>query len=242
MSTEYDAQEVHDKLVKSQKVLHYQFRDLKLLELCLTHASVAKTRLHSNERLEFLGDAVLGLCVCQMLYEECPNSTEGEMTRLKSALVSRNTCARVAEQFRLEDCLLLGKGLMMTNQLPQSIKAAVIETLIGGVYLDGGLDEAAEVIRRLFRSEIKEIMERSNHRNYKSILQHHCQKAYAQTPSYQLLDEKGPDHSKCFQIAVVIGPRAFPAAWGASKKSAEQQAAHNAIEILMEENTFTEMS
>lgn len=221
-----------EKLAFCQSALTYDFRDLDLLERCLTHSSVATHRLASNERLEFLGDAILGGVVCELLYERFPEEPEGELTRLKSALVSRKTCAKISQQLGLELCLLLGKGLQTHERIPSSIIAAVFESLVAGVYLDGGHEAARELIRRLMERELDEITGEDGLRNFKSLLQQLAQRDANETPVYRLLDEKGPDHSKCFKVAAVIGATIFPAAWGNNKKQAEQRAARNALSQL----------
>ncbi|GAB4135848.1 MAG: ribonuclease III [Planctomycetaceae bacterium] len=233
-------QNIDDVLRNCEQILKYQFQDRDLLKRCLTHASVAKTRLDSNERLEFLGDAVLGMIVCEMLFEHFPEEPEGELTRVKSALVSRNTCARISNRLKLEECLLLGKGLRTHEMVPSSIIAAVVESLIAGVYLDGGLDEARKLVRRLVEPELKDFVDKRHSRNFKSLLQQISQKIYGETPLYHLLDEKGPDHSKCFKMAAAIGSRVFPAAWGPNKKEAEQAAASNALSVLDDEELQSE--
>lgn len=218
-----------DLLQACEEVLEYRFRDRELLQLCLTHASIARTRLASNERLEFLGDSVLGLIVCELLFRRYPQLPEGELTRIKSVIVSRNLCAEISERLGLERFLLLGKGLTAHDRVPASILAAVLEALIGGVYLDGGLEAARAVVERLFGPEIDQVARQDERKNYKSLLQQVAQKRFGETPSYRLLDEKGPDHSKCFKISAVIGDTTYTAAWGASKKEAEQRAARNAL-------------
>lgn len=221
-----------EKLAFCQQALGYAFRDRGLLERCLTHSSLASHRLASNERLEFLGDAILGAVVCEMLFRRFPEEPEGELTRLKSSLVSRRTCAKVSQQLGLERSLLLGKGLRTHERIPSSIIAAVFESLVAGVYLDGGHEAARELIERLMSAELDEIAEEDQLHNYKSLLQQHAQKAFNETPVYRLLDEKGPDHSKCFKVAAVIGATAYPPAWGNNKKQAEQRAACNALSEL----------
>lgn len=226
-------------LDECEEVLQYRFRDRRLLERCLTHASVARTRLDSNERLEFLGDAILGAVVCEALYHHFPDYPEGELTRIKSVLVSRQTCAAITERLGLERFLRLGKGVGANDRIPSSILAGVIEALVAGVYLDGGADTAREFVGRIMEAEITRATELSHGKNFKSLLQQLSQKSFGETPIYRLLDEKGPDHSKCFKIAAYIGPQGYPAAWGASKKEAEQRAACNALfEIQGDELPF----
>lgn len=229
MSDAFDVTDVEGKLQECERVLGYRFHSRELLEHGLTHASVAKTRLASNERLEFLGDAILGAVVCELLFHRFPEEPEGELTRIKSALVSRNSCARISRKLGLERFLLLGKGLRTHDTVPSSIVAAVFESLIAAVFLDGGFDAAREMIGRLIADELERIIAQDHLRNFKSLLQQVAQKSYNATPVYQLLDEKGPDHSKCFKVAAVIGSENFPAAWGPNKKEAEQRAASNAL-------------
>jgi ribonuclease-3 len=218
-----------DFLSKCEEALQYTFRDRDLLRQCLTHASVAKTRLASNERLEFLGDSILGMIVCEMLYHRFPEYPEGELTQIKSLLVSRDTCAEISKDQGLDQFLILGKGLRIYKTIPESIVGAVLESLIAGVYLDGGMPAARTFVERLIATEIDRVIEAEHLKNFKSQLQQLAQKSYSETPVYRLLDEKGPDHSKCFKVAAVIGPQVFSPAWGQNKKTAEQRAACNAL-------------
>jgi ribonuclease-3 len=232
MSDVFDSSDelsVQEKLEECERILHYRFIDRELLECCLTHASVARTRLHSNERLEFLGDAIMGAIICETLYHKFPQSPEGELTRMKSAIVSRTTCAAVTKEFGLDRCLLLGKGLSIQFEIPSSIQAGVIEALVAGVYFDGGMEACRRMVNRMFGKRIQQTTQFDRARNFKSILQQLSQKSFGETPIYQVLDEKGPDHSKCFQVSAVIGREVYPSAWGASKKEAEQRAACNAL-------------
>ncbi|MGC1273692.1 MAG: ribonuclease III [Planctomycetaceae bacterium] len=227
-----DSEDLTDRLDRCEAALGYRFRDRSLLALCLTHASVARTRLASNERLEFLGDAVLGLVVCELLFRRFPESPEGELTRVKSVLVSRSTCADMSRRLGLDRVLLVGKGLGTHDLIPTSILGAVFESLVAGVYLDGGLEAARAFIERVVEDELEEAAARDRGRNFKSVLQHLAQKRFGETPVYRLVDEQGPDHSKCFEVAAIIGDAAYPSAWGASKKEAEQAAARNALGAL----------
>jgi ribonuclease-3 len=229
MSRPIETSTPESKISLCEDVLQYRFRDRRLLELALTHASVARTRIESNERLEFLGDAILGGIICEALYHRFPEDPEGELTRIKSSLVSRNTCARVAEQLGLSEFLILGKGLLTHQQIPSSILAGVFESVVAAVYLDGGHEAVGAFVERAMAPVLDLEAEPRLSRNYKSLLQQMSQKQFGSTPLYQVLDEKGPDHSKCFKISAAIGPQAYPAAWGASKKEAEQRAALNAL-------------
>ncbi len=215
-----------------QQRMGYRFRDEGLLRAALRHASSADHRRDSNERLEFFGDAVLGLVICEALYERLPQALEGELTKIKSAVVSRRTCARVAARLRLTDGLVLGQGLDTGEELPQSLAAGTLEAVIAAVYLDGGLDAARKFILTHMDAELRAATESQHQFNFKSQLQQYAQRELAGSPVYELLDEKGPDHAKCFEIAVCVGGRRFPSAWGPSKKEAEQKAARLALEAL----------
>ncbi|QDU81940.1 Ribonuclease 3 [Polystyrenella longa] len=219
-----------------EQILDYQFKDRELLERCLTHTSVAKTRLDSNERLEFLGDAILGLVVCQALFDQFPTQLEGELTRFKSVLVSRNTCTLICERTGIDDLIQVGKGLSQQESIPPSVKAGVIESLIAGLYLDSGMEVARKFIMSELQVEIEKVAVLEQSHNYKSVLQQRVQKSMGETPVYKVTGEQGPDHAKCFKISAVIGSRVFEPAWGNSKKQAEQKAAAKAIEELDQED------
>src|SRR6516164_1871486 len=141
-------------LDECQKAIDYRFRQPELLRAALTHASGADTRLASNERLEFLGDAVLGLVTCEQLFMRFPDYQEGDLTKIKSAVVSRRTCARMSRALNLGDFLFLGKGMNYHSVLPANLLADVYESLVGAIYLDGGLEPAKEFILRHLNPEI----------------------------------------------------------------------------------------
>ena len=221
-------------LATCQQRIGYQFKQPELLKAALTHASAADRRRDSNERLEFLGDAVLGLVVCHTLFERLPNLMEGELTKIKSAVVSRRTCARVAVKLGLPDVLQCGQGMDVGERMPPSLAAAVLESLIAAVFLDGGFAVARDFILEHVADEIDKSSRSEHQFNFKSQLQQYAQCELNLTPTYELLDEKGPDHSKCFEVAVSIGRRHFPSAWGPNKKEAEQKAAWLALVKLGE--------
>jgi ribonuclease-3 len=219
-------------LDECQKAIGYQFRQPELLRASLTHASGANTRLASNERLEFLGDAVLGLVTCEQLYLRFPDFQEGDLTKIKSVVVSRRTCARLSRALNLGDYLFLGKGMSFHAAVPASLLADVFESLVAAIYLDGGLEPAKRFILQWVGPEIEQVAEGAHAGNFKSVLQQVSQREFGATPQYPLLDEKGPDHSKCFKVAAVIGRHTYPAAWGRNKKEAEQKAAMNALAAI----------
>jgi len=218
-----------------QSILDYQFNNIFLLRAALTHASGADHRLGSNERLEFLGDSILGAIVCERLYQKFPDYLEGELTRIKSVVVSRQTCAKISQRLGFEKFLILGKGMGSQDQTPSSILADVFESLVGAIFLDGGMEAAKRFIVRHVESEIDETVDGLIGNNYKSTLQHVAQRQFGETPTYLLLDEKGPDHSKCFKIAAQIQGHRYTPAWGRNKKDAEQRAAMNALSELVGE-------
>jgi ribonuclease III len=219
-------------LAECEHTIGYKFSNRAILEQSLTHASISKTRLASNERLEFLGDSIMGAVVCEYLFQEFPEYPEGELTRIKSSVVSRHTCSKISAQLNFGRFLALGKGLAVHDRIPTSILAAAFESVIAAVYLDGGWDPARHFIVNALREEVKRVSRSAHGFNFKSMLQQSAQKTMGATPIYKLLGEKGPDHSKNFQISASISDRLFPPAWGASKKEAEQNAAKNALDEL----------
>lgn len=223
------------KLDLCQERISYRFRDRSLLLGALTHASSADSRLASNERLEFLGDAILGAVVCQFLFEKFPHFLEGDLTRIKSVVVSRSSCARFSKEMGLDECLIVGKGMAADKDVPVSLMADVFEALIAAIYLDGGDEFAREFIFRYVRPEVERVESGELGGNYKSTLQQLAQRDFNTTPSYLLLDEKGPDHSKSFKVSAQIKGRQYHAAWGRNKKAAEQHAAHNALAELADQ-------
>jgi len=217
------------RLQECEKRIGYVFRDKGLLVAALTHASGALHRLASNERLEFLGDAILGAIACELLFLRYPDYLEGDLTRLKSVVVSRQTCARISRALGMEGLLILGKGMTTYPTVPPSLLADVFESIIAAIYLDGGTAAVREFVERHIAPEIESASEGETGGNYKSLLQQVAQREYGTTPVYQLLDEKGPDHSKCFKISAQIGSSRYHPAWGRNKKEAEQKAAYNAL-------------
>jgi ribonuclease-3 len=212
-----------------EQIIGYNFSDKNLLVKAFTHSSAVDDRLMSNERLEFLGDSVLALVVCQALFDNFTNYLEGDLTKIKSKLVSRETCAQISGQLGLQKYLKVGKGMVSNRALSGSLAAGVLETIIAAIYIDGGFEAARDFILRIYGSLIEQADAEQTHGNYKSLLQQYSQEQFNATPSYMLLDEKGPDHNKCFELEVVIEDRHFPSAWGTNKKEAEQKAASNAL-------------
>jgi ribonuclease-3 len=217
---------------QAASVLGYRFSRESLLTEALTHASVAGHRLQSNERMEFLGDAILGFVVCEYLFHTFPDLLEGELTKIKSAVVSRRVCAKISHQINLAEMLSLGKGMAGRPSLPNSVAAAVLESIIAAIYLDGGLEPARHFILQHMKPFIDEAAASSHQHNFKSALQQYAQKHLPANPIYVLLDEKGPDHAKCFEVCVEINGQRFSSAWANCKKDAEQKAALAALHEL----------
>jgi ribonuclease-3 len=218
-----------DRQQRCERRIGYVFRNKELLREALTHSSGAEHRLVSNERLEFLGDAILGAIVCELLFQRYPDYLEGDLTKIKSVVVSRQTCAKISEALGLQEFLIVGKGVAASRTIPPSLLADVFESLIAAIYLDGQDKAARQFIQELIGPEIELAAIGELGVNYKSLLQQYAQREFASTPAYQLLDEKGPDHRKCFKIAARVGGVSYHPAWGRNKKEAEQRAACNAL-------------
>lgn len=218
-----------------QEILHYRFRDASLLNTALTHRSYVNENPsetgHDNERLEFLGDAVLELCISDLLMKHFPDYQEGPLSQLRATIVNEQPLAEMAKSFRLGDYLLLGKGEEASGgRSKPSLLANTFEALIAAIYLDGGFEEAAALIRRLFTPLIEEGYR--TYRDYKTTAQQISQQVFKETPSYTLIHEHGPDHDKTFEIRLSIADRIQTTGIGKNKKEAEQRAAEKAIRIL----------
>jgi ribonuclease-3 len=218
-----------ETLQQIEQIIGYKFSNRNLLSKAFAHSSAVDDRLFSNERLEFLGDSVLAAVICRALFEQFPGYMEGDLTKIKSMLVSRRTCARVTKRLGLHEFLKIGKGMASSRALTSSLAASLLEAVIAAIYIDGGFDAAGSFILRAFAPEIDRADAEQSHGNFKSLLQQYAQQQLNTTPDYVLLDEKGPDHDKCFESEVVIAERHFPSAWGTNKKEAEQKAAFNAL-------------
>ena len=212
--------------------LGYTFKDRSLLALAFTHRSFLnenKEVSHHNERLEFLGDSILGMLIADYLYRYLPSTPEGELSVLRSRLVEASSCYLYVQKYELAQYLLLGKGERMNDgRGRESIVADLFEAIIGAIYLDGGLDAAKRFLFRNFSPEIDAIL-KTPLRNFKALLQDYCQKKFQVTPVYKVLNEEGPDHSKIFKICVVINDKEVGYGQGASKKEAQQAAAADAL-------------
>jgi len=223
----------------AQRAIGYVFRQPALLAQALTHKShvneVKETRTQDNERLEFLGDAVLALIVSQFLADRFPESTEGHLSKLKARLVSESTLAAAARRLNLGSLLRLGRGeeLTMGREKP-SLLADALEAVIAAIYLDGGLEEARAFTARALRPELQELEEAEGAaaiQDYKTRFQEWCQKRFDTLPQYVTVRESGPDHRKTFEVQLVLRGEVLGVGVGQTKKEAEQMAAKQALEL-----------
>lgn len=229
-------EELRDHLPEIEKKICYSFKDSSLLELSFIHRSFINenrglVREH-NERLEFLGDAVLGVIISDFLYLELPDYPEGELSYLRSRLVEASICSFYIEKMGLKSYILMGKGEMMNEGKGRAtILADLFEALIGAIYLDGGIEEARLFFFSHFRENVLMIIKSPN-RNWKAELQDYCQKKYQKPPRYEVIKEDGPDHEKTFTVMVKLDDQLLGRGLGSSKKEAEQNSAQQAIEAL----------
>ena len=229
-------------LEKLQDELDYRFQNQDLLFRALIHRSYAYENADvavDNETLEFLGDSVLGLAISHILLERFPDYDEGELSRLRSSIVNERELALIASSVNLGDYLLLGKGEELSGgrQKP-SLLADALEALLAAVYLDGGLDFAVRMVKKMFYSYLEnreeEYLLKALDKDYKTQLQELTQARLKLTPTYFLESEKGPDHDKIFFMRVAIGDHVLAHGSGKSKKEAQQEAARNALEQIVE--------
>jgi ribonuclease-3 len=207
----------------------YSFRDPHLAFLAMTHSSAKEEGLECNERLEFLGDAILGHVACEHLFKTFRDQQEGELSVIKSVLVSAKILARAAQAIGLDEIILTGKGIS-DKKRPKSILANGFEALVAAIYLDSDLETVrAFLMRHLIEPLLPTITHNPRERNYKSMLQDYAQKNGLRLPDYRVAKSVGPDHRKRFQVAVELNGRSYDATWGYSKKEAEQRAARQAL-------------
>ncbi|MEL7496460.1 MAG: ribonuclease III [Planctomycetota bacterium] len=218
-----------------EELLGYRFKDRNFLSEAITHASVANSRLLSYERLEFLGDSILGFTVCEYLFDTYPDWLEGELTQVKSNVVSRESCAQIGRDLQLETCIIVGKGVGSRGRVPKSLLANAVESIIAAIYLDGGLEVVKGFLLPLIIPKVDETIAGDFATNYKAELQQYAQKRYGVPPNYELIDARGPDHEKWFKISAKVNKKSFPPSWGKNKKQAEQRAAANALAAINNE-------
>ena len=218
-----------------ENAIGYRFRNIQLLQNALTHSSYANERWHnsllSNERLEFLGDSVLGMLVAEYLYKTFPDRPEGELTRMRADMVCEHTLATVANKIGLGGHLMLGHGEeRLGGRSRESILADATESVIAACFLDGGLEAAQQFVQKFILVEVP--VTRLNNVDYKTALQELVQQKKNQVLSYALVGQSGPDHDKQFDVAVSLNGTVVGTGSGRSKKRAEQMAAKAAMENL----------
>ena len=216
--------------------LDYVFRDASLVETALTHRSwmneTQDTLRTDNERLEFLGDAVLALVSSDLLMKRFPEQPEGELSKARAAIVNEAGLARIADTLTLGQWIFLGRGEEQAGgRLKRSLLAKAFEALVGAVYLDGGFAAAYRVAGQLIEPSLADVPAEAN-KDFKSRLQELAQAKLQMAPSYTVLSERGPDHAKTFEVAILIGDKEYGRAFGRSKKEAQQNAAEQALAIM----------
>jgi len=219
---------------KFEEKIDIKFKDKNLLRQAFTHRSYLNENpslgLEQNERLEFLGDAVLELAITEYLYEKYPKKTEGEMTALRAALVNAVTLSEAANNLNIDDLMLLSKGEAKSlGKARQYILANAFEALIGAIYLNGGYEETFDFLEKNLFGKIEEVIEKKLWIDAKSLFQEKAQELESVTPAYKVLAESGPDHEKVFTMGVFLGDELIADGNGASKQEAEQDAARKAL-------------
>jgi len=216
-----------------EQLIQYEFKNKQLLSEALTHKSYKKS--YNNERLEFLGDAVLDLIVGEYLYKKFPSADEGILSKIRASLVNEEGFNKLAKS------LNLGKHILLSNaeenndgRIKSSLLSNAFEALMGALYLEAGLQKVREISISLIEEQYEEISLDSLFKDYKTSLQEITQARYSVTPTYKLISSKGPDHKKEFEIAVIIQDKEYARANGKSKKIAQQKAAFLAIKSLQE--------
>ena len=226
------------RLAAFQKAAGFRFKSFALLNLSFVHRSVSNetgSRLN-NERLEFLGDSILGAACATLLYQRYPDKTEGELAKVKSVTVSEEVLSSVAKSLQVDEMLLLGKGEELSGgRSKKTILADTLEAVIGALYLDSGYAAVFSFITRWFLPEIDRVTENDYCRDYKSLLQELCQRNFKTYPHYRMVKRSGPDHEQTFWMEVNVAGTAFGPGTGRNKKTAEQEAARMAYQELNQE-------
>lgn len=229
-----------DLFCRLEEALGHVFRDRTLLTHALTHSSRRPEVSYSNERLEFLGDAILGCAISELLYRRFPEHAEGILTRIKSVVVSRASLVRTARQLGIEQHLIVAKGVAQPNgvegghTLPTSLIANAFEAIVAAVYLDSDWPTANAFVLRHMEEQVERACRTALTANYKSALQEYAQRKLGVTPVYRISSETGPDHGKSFEVVTLIGAESYGVGHGSTKKAAEQEAAATTLSMLQE--------
>ena len=215
-----------------EKTTGHKFLRPELAVEALTHSSARDKDHPCNERFEFLGDAILGHVISEHLFHAFPTKEEGELSTMKSIIVSARTLSARSMELQFDRIVILGRGLTEKKGLPSSILGNVFESVVAALYLDAGYDVARKFILSQLEAKTDEIRKNEHELNYKSLLQDHTQREYSVVPTYRVLRELGPDHRKKFQVSVEVDSTNYGPAWGVNKKEAEQKAARMALVTL----------
>jgi ribonuclease-3 len=235
--------ERREELLLFQRHAGLRFKNIDLLNLAFCHRSFANERGGgaNNERLEFLGDSVLGLAVAEYLYKELPDRVEGDLAKIKSFVVSENSLAGVARRLRVDNFILIGKGEEFSGgRSKKAILADAMEAIIGAYFLDSGFREARRFVMDHIAGEINKVLENRHRKDYKTLLQEFAQKRYHTYPKYALAKRTGPDHDRIFWMEVEVGGETYGPGKGSNKKEAEQAAARIAYERLSADSIRSE--
>ncbi|MDR1318901.1 MAG: ribonuclease III [Treponema sp.] len=224
------------KLAAFQKTVGFRFRSFELLNLSFMHRSVSNESGFkiNNERLEFLGDSILGAVTATLLYKKFADRNEGDLAKIKSVVVSEEVLSGLARILQIDNMLLLGKGEELSGgRTKKTILADALEALIGALYLDSGYKAVFTFISRYITPEIERVADVNYHSDYKSLLQEYCQRRFRAYPVYRLVKRAGPEHSRFFWVEVSVDNSIYGPGMGRNKKSAEQEAARLAYDELV---------
>ena len=222
------------------KRLRIKFNSIELLEVALTHRSFSNEKVdcENNEKLEFLGDSVLGLIITDYLYTQFPLLTEGDLARIKSYIVSEEILSAIGKKLNINKYLRIGKGEELTGgREKKGLIADAFEAILGALYLDGKYTKVEEFVIRLFKDEIGLVINEEKGLDYKTLLQEYVQKKFKDCPKYRLIEETGPEHDKTFSMEVLINDKIYGNGSGKSKKEAEKTAATSAYKKLVKPET-----
>ncbi|MDD3822914.1 MAG: ribonuclease III [Sphaerochaetaceae bacterium] len=227
------------ELLLFQKLAEIKFKSLDLLNLAFCHRSYAnesQSDVDNNERLEFLGDSVLGLVVADWLFVHLPGSDEGDFSRIKSFVVSEESLAEIAKHLRVDNFILIGKGEEFSGgRNKKALLADCMEAIFGAYFLDSGFKAATDLVQRLLVPVIRTVLDNKHRKDYKTLLQEHVQKRYKTYPRYEVVKRTGPEHDNTFWVKVIVQKKTFGPASGNNKKEGEQAVAKIAYEELVGE-------
>jgi len=221
-----------DRIAACQEAIGYRFDEPAWLEKALAHSSSRADLGLCNERMEFLGDAILGMVISEHLFRTYAGHSEGELTAIKGVVVSQRTLARQSRALQLDKFLAVGRGMSRGRRLPNSVVANAFEAVVAAIYLDRGLDAARDFVLRTLGPQVQDAERTKQHKNSKSVLQQLAQRLRGCTPTYRVIEESGPDHAKSFRVVTVIEGVEYGTGWGRNKKEAEQHSARETLALV----------